>query len=405
MRGLIDGGCDLLLLETIVDTLNAKAAIVAIEEVFDEHGVAPAGDDLGDDHRSQRPHAVGPDDRRLLGVDRARAAVQRRHQLRARRARHAARTSRSWRASPTATSAATRTPGCRTRSASTTSCPADTAGYLREFADERLGEHRRRLLRHDARSHRGDRRGGRRACRRAASTALDAGRQRIVGRASTQFTQFAGLETLTIRPDSNFQMIGERTNVTGSARFARLIRAGDYAEAAQRRARSGARRRQPPRRQHGRGHARLRAGDDRLPELHRAPSRRSRACRSWSTARSGRCIEAGLKCVQGKPVVNSISLKEGEEDFLQKARARQPLRRRRGRDGVRRAGPGRHDRAQGGDLPARLPAADRAGRLRPDATSSSIRTSWRSPPGSRSTTTTRSTSSRRRASSRRPARA
>ena len=37
------------------------------------------------------------------------------------------------------------------------------------------------------------------------------------------FTQFAGLETLTIRPDTNFQMIGERTNVTGSARFARLI--------------------------------------------------------------------------------------------------------------------------------------------------------------------------------------
>jgi 5-methyltetrahydrofolate--homocysteine methyltransferase len=47
------------------------------------------------------------------------------------------------------------------------------------------------------------------------------------------FTQFAGLETLTIRPDSNFQMIGERTNVTGSARFARLIRAGDYAAAVQ----------------------------------------------------------------------------------------------------------------------------------------------------------------------------
>jgi len=45
-------------------------------------------------------------------------------------------------------------------------------------------------------------------------------------------TQFAGLETLTIRPDSNFQMIGERTNVTGSVRFARLIRAGNYAEGA-----------------------------------------------------------------------------------------------------------------------------------------------------------------------------
>ena len=43
--------------------------------------------------------------------------------------------------------------------------------------------------------------------------------------------QFAGLETLTIRPDANFQMIGERTNVTGSLKFARLIKAGDYATA------------------------------------------------------------------------------------------------------------------------------------------------------------------------------
>ena len=73
MRGLIDGGCDLLLLETIIDTLNAKAAIVAIEEVFEEKGVAAAADDLGHDHRSQRPHAVGPDARRVLGLDRARA--------------------------------------------------------------------------------------------------------------------------------------------------------------------------------------------------------------------------------------------------------------------------------------------------------------------------------------------
>src|SRR5207237_10364408 len=47
------------------------------------------------------------------------------------------------------------------------------------------------------------------------------------------FTRLAGLEVLTIRPDSNFQMIGERTNVTGSARFARLIRSGNYGEAVQ----------------------------------------------------------------------------------------------------------------------------------------------------------------------------
>jgi 5-methyltetrahydrofolate--homocysteine methyltransferase len=132
------------------------------------------------------------------------------------------------------------------------------------------------------------------------------------------FTRFAGLETLTIRPDSNFQMIGERTNVTGSARFARLIRAGDYAAAANvalEQVRNG---------------ANLidvnmdegmldseRAMTDFLnyigtePEIARIPVMIDSS--KWSV------LLAGLKCVQGKPVVNSISLKEGEQDFLDKA--------------------------------------------------------------------------------------
>ena len=273
-RGLIDGGCDLLLLETIVDTLNAKAGIVAIEEVFEEKGVRLPLMISVDDHRSQRPDAVGPDDRRVLGVDRARPAVQRRHQLRARRARHAAVRRGARAASPTATSAAIRTPGCRTPSASTTSsrptppaacassptsgfvnivggCCGTTPDHIAAIAEAVEGlPPRAQFTDSEARN------------------------------SESEFTQFAGLETLTIRPDSNFQMIGERTNVTGSARFARLIQAGDYAEAAQRRARAGARRREPPRRQHGRGHARLRAGDDRVPELHRHRARdRARADR------------------------------------------------------------------------------------------------------------------------------
>jgi 5-methyltetrahydrofolate--homocysteine methyltransferase len=135
-----------------------------------------------------------------------------------------------------------------------------------------------------------------------------------------RFSRFAGLETLTIRPDSNFQMIGERTNVTGSARFARLIRSGNYAEAA---------------------HVALdqvRGGANLIdvnmdegmldseqamtqflnyiatePEIARVPVMIDSS--KWSV------IAAGLKCVQGKPVVNSISLKEGEADFLEKAAA------------------------------------------------------------------------------------
>jgi 5-methyltetrahydrofolate--homocysteine methyltransferase len=133
-----------------------------------------------------------------------------------------------------------------------------------------------------------------------------------------RFSRFAGLETLTIRPDSNFQMIGERTNITGSARFARLIRAGNYAEGA------------AVALEQVRGGANLidvnmdegmldseSAMTEFLnyiatePEIARVPVVIDSS--KWSV------ILAGLKCVQGKPIVNSISLKEGEDDFLKKA--------------------------------------------------------------------------------------
>ena len=65
-------------------------------------------------------------------------------------------------------------------------------------------------------------------------------------------------------------------------------------------------------------------------------------------------LEAGLKCVQGKGVVNSISLKEGEADFLAEGAHDPALRRRGRRHGVRRDRAGRHRRAQGRDLPARV---------------------------------------------------
>src|SRR5262249_31474977 len=122
-----------------------------------------------------------------------------------------------------------------------------------------------------------------------------------------------------IRPDSNFQMIGERTNVTGSKRFARLIKDDKYAEAAE------------VALEQVRGGANIvdvnmdeamldseRAMTTFLnyiatePEIARVPIMIDSS--KWSV------IEAGLKCVQGKSVVNSISLKEGEDDFLHKAR-------------------------------------------------------------------------------------
>ncbi|HEY6359152.1 MAG TPA: dihydropteroate synthase, partial [Vicinamibacterales bacterium] len=131
--------------------------------------------------------------------------------------------------------------------------------------------------------------------------------------------RLSGLEPLTVRPDSNFQMIGERTNVTGSKRFARLIKDdafGKAAEVALEQVRGGA------------NIIDVNVDEAMLdseqamttflnyiatePEIARVPVMIDSS--KWSV------IEAGLKCVQGKPVVNSISLKEGEADFLHKAR-------------------------------------------------------------------------------------
>ena len=116
---------------------------------------------------------------------------------------------------------------------------------------------------------------------------------------------------LTITPETLFVNVGERTNVTGSARFKRLIKEGDY-ETALDVARNQVEQRRPDhRRQHGRGHARLVEPPCAFlnlvaaePDIARVPVMIDSS--KWEV------IEAGLQCVQGKGVVNSISLKEGE---------------------------------------------------------------------------------------------
>jgi 5-methyltetrahydrofolate--homocysteine methyltransferase len=122
-------------------------------------------------------------------------------------------------------------------------------------------------------------------------------------------------------------------------------------------------------------------------------------------ARSGASSRPGLKCIQGKGIVNSISMKEVRGEFKRQARLDAPLRRRHGRDGFDEQGQADTCQRKIRDLRARLPHAGRRGRLPGPRTSSSTRTSSRSPPASRSTTTTRSTSSTRRAGSSRTCRA
>ena len=135
----------------------------------------------------------------------------------------------------------------------------------------------------------------------------------------TGLTQFSGLEPLTLRAESNFTMIGERTNVTGSRRFANLIKNDDYTTALQVAAdqvKSGANILDI---NMDEGMLDSEAAMERFlklvatePDICKVPIMLDSS--RWSV------IETGLKWLQGKCIVNSISLKEGEEDFLEKAR-------------------------------------------------------------------------------------
>jgi 5-methyltetrahydrofolate--homocysteine methyltransferase len=135
----------------------------------------------------------------------------------------------------------------------------------------------------------------------------------------TGWSSYSGMEPLTIRPETNFIMVGERTNITGSRKFARLIRDGNYEEAV------------AIARDQVEGGANIldvnvdegmidgpaamtrflnQIGGD--PNIARVPIMIDSS--DWKV------IEAGLKCVQGKSIVNSISLKDGVDKFLERAR-------------------------------------------------------------------------------------
>jgi 5-methyltetrahydrofolate--homocysteine methyltransferase len=319
VRGLIDGGSDILLLETIFDTLVAKAALVAIENVFESMGVrlplmisVTVTDRSGRTLSGQTVDAFYVSIRHAkplsVGINCALGARDMRPYL-AELARLAECYGSAY---PNA--------GLPNAFGEYDEHPHETSVLLRDFATSGFVN----IL------------GG--CCGttpdhiRAIAAAVDGVSPRPVPANSwlttnrdrrtangEQYSQFSGLEVLTIRPDSNFQMIGERTNVTGSVKFARLIKAENYADAAAVAA------------DQVRGGANLidvNMDEGMLdseqamttflnyvatePEIAKVPVVVDSS--KWSV------LEAGLKCIQGKGVVNSISLKEGEDDFLQKAR-------------------------------------------------------------------------------------
>ncbi|MGE5358980.1 MAG: methionine synthase [Bacteroidales bacterium] len=311
VRGLVDGGCDALLVETIFDTLNAKAAIVAIEEVFEQSGVRlPVMISVTITDRSGRTLSGQTVEAFWVSVAHARPfSVGINCALGARQMR------------PYLVDLAAVAPSTRI------SCYPN-AGLPNPFGEyDEQPEETAALVGEFARAGLLNIVGG--CCGttpghiQAIAAAVDGVAPRPLAAAGEadvpRFTQYAGLEPLTIRDDSNFIMVGERTNVTGSARFRKLIEAGDYAKAvdvALDQVRGGANildvnmdeglldSEQAMQR-----FLRLIGSE---PEIARLPVMIDSS--KWTV------IETGLKSVQGKPIVNSISLKEGEAEFLRRAR-------------------------------------------------------------------------------------
>jgi len=307
VHGLVEGGVDLLLVETVFDTLNAKAAIFAIEDYFERLGLRlpvmisgtitdASGRTLSgqtpeafwNSVRHARPFAVGLNC--ALGAKLMRPYIE--------EISNVADTYVS--AYPNA--------GLPNPLAPTgyDETPEQTAGYLLDFA----------------RSGFVNIAGG--CCGttpehiRAIAEALAGTPPRQVPQLERR-TRLAGLEPLNIGDDSLFVNIGERTNVTGSRAFARLVLAGDYQEAlsvARQQVENGAQmidvnmdEAMLDSRKAMTTFLNLIASE---PDISRVPVVIDSS--KWEV------IEAGMKCVQGKCVVNSISLKEGRDEFVRQAK-------------------------------------------------------------------------------------
>jgi 5-methyltetrahydrofolate--homocysteine methyltransferase len=303
-RGLLEGGADLLLVETIFDTLNAKAALFAIDSYFATAGfrvpVMISGtitDASGRTLSGQtteafwnsvahgRPLTVGLNC--ALGAKALRQYVQ-----------------ELSRVSPAFVSTHPNA-GLPNEFGQYDESPEYMAGILREFAESGLVN----LV------------GG---CCGTTPAHIKAIAEAVAGLPPRRPTvppsrlRLSGLEPLTIGPDTIFVNVGERTNVTGSRKFARLILAGDHnagLEIARQQVESGAQmidvnmdEGMLDSQEAMTTFLQLIAAE---PDISRVPLVIDSS--KWSV------IEAGLKCVQGKCVVNSISLKEGEETFVRQA--------------------------------------------------------------------------------------
>ena len=252
IEALRDGGVDLLLIETIFDTLNAKAAIAAAIDVAPDLPrwisvtiVDRSGRTLSGQTVEAFWTSVAHADPVIVGVNCSLGAREMRPSV------EALATGR------TAPGRQLPERGSAERLRGLRRDPRDHERAARRVRGGRAREPRRRLLRNDAGAHPRDR-GGRRG-RRARDPCPP----------SRTFTSFSGLEPFRITPETGFVMVGERTNITGSKRFARLDRVRRLPGGGGRRARPGGERREPDRREHGHRPDRRRGRDDPLPQPRR----------------------------------------------------------------------------------------------------------------------------------------
>ncbi len=303
--GLVQGGADVLLVETIFDTLNAKAAVFAIDDYFERHqawlpvmisgtitdrsGRTLSGQTVGAFWNSMshaRPLSIGLNC--ALGAKDLRPHIE---ELAAIADTHTS-------LHPNA--------GLPNEMGEYDESPGYMASILREFAREGFLN----IV--------GGCCGTTPAHIRAIAAAVEDCAPRVVPQVPKRL-RLSGLEPLNVGDDSLFVNVGERTNVTGSKAFARLILNGNYAEALS-----------VARQQVENGAQVIDVNMDEAlleskaamhtflnlvasePDISRVPDMIDSS--KWSV------IEAGLRCLQGKCVVNSISLKEGEAEFLRQAK-------------------------------------------------------------------------------------
>ena len=303
-RGLIDGGVDLLLVETIFDTLNAKAALYSISELLEQRGIdvpvmvsGTITDKSGRLLSGQLPEAFWNSVRHArpitIGFNCALGAEDLRSHI-----------------------------ADIGRVADTLVCAYPNAGLPNEFGQyDESPDYMARLIGEFARDGLVNIVGG--CCGTtpehiaAIAAAVAPHRPRVVPEIDRRL-RLSGLEPFALTPAIPFVNVGERTNVTGSARFRKLITAGDYTAALQ-----------VARDQVENGAQVIDVNMDEglldseaamrtflnlvaaEPDIARVPI--------MVDSSKFSVIEAGLKCVQGKPIVNSISLKEGEAKFIHEA--------------------------------------------------------------------------------------